>query len=405
MRATPLWLLILFVSFPVLGQHINFNKGKVAKKNYYTKVDYTQLKNKIIIPVKIQGQTYRFLFDTGAPNLISHSLEDLIQTKALHAIQVNDANDKKRPLNAVIIPLLDIGGVSFKNSPAIVNDIESDFLFDCLDIDGIIGSNLVRNSIVQIDSNKKQIILTDQADKLEIEGLDFLDMALHANQSSPYIWIGLKGVGKAREQVLFDTGAEGFYDLSYDSFKKLRKLQVFSHIDSAQGHKGVGLFGVPAPTLHYRVQLPLINFLDTEFANVISISTAATKSRIGADLMDYGKVTLHFKRKRFYFEAFDKKADLQEEVWPFSPTVNNGKLVVGIVWDDDLSKSLKSGDKIIQMNDLDTDVLDICDLLVKASPMQGVAELDIIFIDASEKVGEIKLEKDYLLPNIVKEEE
>ena len=404
MRAIPVWLLILFFSLPVFAQNVNFNKGKVAKKNYYTEVAYTVLKNKIIIPVKIQGQTYQFLFDTGAPNLISHSLKDLIQTKALPSIQVKDANDKRRPLDVVIIPLLDIGGVSFKNSPAIVNDAESNFLFDCLKIDGIIGSNLVRNSIVQIDSNKKQIILTDQAKNLRLQGLDYLDMALHSNQSSPYIWIRLSGEGKASEQVLLDTGAEGFYDLSFNSFKKLNELQVFSHIDSAQGFKGVGLFGVSEPTTHYRVQLTSIDFLDTEFANVTSISTTAVKSRIGADLLRYGKATLNFKQKRFYFEAFDRKVDLQKEVWSFSPTVKNGHIVVGIVWDEDLSTRLKFGDRIVKINELDTGAMDICDLLVKTSPLQDHDELHIIIKDDSEEAREIELENYYLVPNVQKTE-
>jgi len=402
MRAIPLWLLILFFSLPIIAQNVNFNKGKVVKKNYYAEVPYTELKNKIIIPVKIQGQMYRFLFDTGAPNLISHSLKNLINTKALQAIQVKDANDKRRPLDVVIIPLLDIGGVSFKNSPAIVNDASSNFLFDCLKIDGIIGSNLVRNSIVQIDSKKKQIILTDQVKTLSLKGLDFLDMALNSNQSSPYIWIRLKGEGKASEQVLLDTGAEGFYDLSSNSFTKLNELQVFSHIDSAQGYKGVGLFGVSEPATYYRVQLPSIDFLDIEFTNVISISTTAVKSRIGADLLRYGKATLNFKQKRFYFEAFENKVDLQEEVWSFSPTVKKGQVVVGIVWDEDLSTRLKFGDRIIKINDLDTDTLDICDLLVKASPLQDHQELNIIIKDGSEKENEIKLENYYLEPNIHK---
>ena len=404
MRATLVWLLILFFSLPNFAQNVNFNKGKVAKKNYYTKVAYTELKNKIIIRVKIQGQTYRFLFDTGAPNLISHSLKDLIETKALQTIQVKDANDKRRPLNVVVIPLLDIGGVSFKNSPAIVNDTASNFLFDCLKIDGIIGSNLVRDAIVQIDSKKKQIILTDQVRKLGLEGLNYLDMALNSNQSSPYIWIRLKGEGKAREQVLLDTGAEGFYDLSFNSFKKLNELQVFSHIDSAQGYKGVGLFGVSEPTTHYRVQLPSIDLMGTEFVHVISISTKAVKSRIGADLLRYGKATLNFKQKRFYFEAFDSIVDLQEEVWSFSPTVKNGRVVVGIVWDESLSTSLKSGDSIIKMNEVDTGSMDICDLLVKASPLQDQNELNIIFKDSSEKVRELKLENYYLISNVKKAE-
>lgn len=401
-RATPIWLLLLFVCLPVFAQKVNFNKGKVIEKNYYTEVAYTQLKNKIIIPVKIQGQTYRFLFDTGAPNLISHSLKDRIETKTLEKIQVKDANDNRRPLHVVVIPLLDIGGVGFKNSPAIVNDANSSFLFDCLNIDGIIGSNLVRNSIVQIDSSKKHFILTDQAQKLNLQDLEYLDMALNSNQSSPYIWIGLKGSGKASEQVLLDTGAEGLYDLSVNSFKKLNELQVFNHIDSAQGYKGVGLFGVSEPSSHYRVQLSSIDFLGAEFENVISISTAAVTSRIGADLFSYGKATLNFKQKKFYFEGFEKRVDLQEEVWPFSPTIKNGEVVVGIVWDDELSTRLKFGTRIIKINDLEINSLDICDLLVKTSPLKDHDELRIIVKDASDKNREIRLENYYLEPNLAK---
>ena len=403
-RATPIWLLLLFVCLPVFAQKVNFNKGKVVKKNYYTEVAYTELKNKIIIPVKIQGQTYRFLFDTGAPNLISHSLIDIIQTKTLQTVQVKDANDKRRPLKVVLIPMLDIGGVHFKNSPAIVNDSDSSFLFDCLNIDGIIGSNLVRNSIVQIDASKKQFILTDQAQKLNLENLASLDMALNSNQSSPYIWIKLKGEGKASEQVLLDTGAEGFYDLSINSYKKLKELQVFSHIDSAQGYKGVGLFGVSEASTYYRVQLPSIDFLGAAFENVISISTAASKSRIGADLFRFGKATLNFKKKKFYFECYEKRFDLQEEVWPFSPTVKNGEVVVGIVWDEELSSNLKFGTRIIKINDLDIPSMQICDLLVKTSPLKDHDELKMVVQDASGKAIEITLENYYLEPNIVKVE-
>ncbi len=400
MRGTSILLLIFFISFPNFGQKVKFNKGKVAQKNYYAAVTYDELKSKLIIPVEIEGNSYRFLFDTGAPNLISHSLQGVIQTKALKSIQVKDANDKRRSLDVVVIPMLEIGGVSFKNSPAIVNDARSNFLFECLNIDGIIGSNLVRNSIVQIDSRKNQIIITDQTQKLNLEGFDYLDMAMDANQSSPYIWINLVGKGKAREQVLFDTGAEGFYDLSFNSFKKLNELQVFSHLDSAQGFKGIGLFGVSEPTTHYRVQLSSIGFLGAEFTNIISISTMAVKSRIGADLMHFGRVTLNFKDKKFYFEPFDQKVDLQKKVWPFSPTVKDEEIVVGIVWEDTLSEILNFGDRIIMKNDLDTDSMGICNLLVEESPFQNSNELKITLRDASGTLKEIELENYYLESNV-----
>ena len=140
-----LFICLLLSSIVAQAQKVKFNKGRSVEKNYYTEVTYEELKGKLIIPVQIEGDTFQFLFDTGAPNLISHTLNDIITTNELNSIQVKDANDSKRPLEVVEIPMLQIAGVSFKNSPAIVSDQSSNFLFDCFKIDGIIGSNLVRN--------------------------------------------------------------------------------------------------------------------------------------------------------------------------------------------------------------------------------------------------------------------
>jgi len=153
---------------------------------------------------------------------------------------------------------------------------------------------------------------------------------------------------------------------------------------------------------HYRVQMASIDFLGIQFENVISISTGASKSRIGVDLFKYGKATFNFKKKKFYFECAENLVDLQEKVWPFSPTVKNEELVVGIVWDDELSTSLKFGTRIIKINDLDSLSMDICELLVKASPLTNHDELNIIVKDDFKNERKIKLESYYLDPNVVK---
>ena len=389
-------IIFLFCSFSGQAQKVKFNKGRPEHKDYYTEITYKELKSKLIIPVIIQGKTYQFLFDTGAPNLISHTLEKEIQTRELSSIRVKDANDSGRPLNVVTIPVLEIGGVVFKNSPAIVNDPASNFLFDCLGIDGIIGSNLLRNSIVQIDSGKKQIIITDQMNRLDLEGKGFLDMALSTGQSSPYIWIQLRGEGKASEQVLIDTGAQGFYDLSGNSFEVLDNLKVFGSVESATGYKGLGLFGVSKPMLHYRVLVPELAILGTSFLNVISISTGASKSRIGADLLSHGKVTLDFKNKKFFLEGFEQEVDLREEVWAFSPTAKDSSLVVGIIWDKDLAKKARFGDEILMINDLETEEIDICDLLIQESLFEKNRKLQIVFRDSTGLRQSVELKKEFL---------
>ena len=92
-------LIALLLSCTALyAQKVRFNKGRSVQKNYYTEVTYKELKSKLIIPVQIEGETYQFLFDTGAPNLISHFLKNQIKTKELNSVNVKDANDSKRPI-------------------------------------------------------------------------------------------------------------------------------------------------------------------------------------------------------------------------------------------------------------------------------------------------------------------
>ncbi len=372
----------LLVSFAGYGQKVKFNRGRSVEKNFYAVIPYEELKSKLIIPVEIEGKTYRFLFDTGAPNLIGHALNDQIKTNEINSIQVKDANDSKRPLQVVEIPMLAIGGVFFKNSPAIVNDSSSNFLFDCLEIDGIIGSNLVRNSIVQIDTRKREIKITNNEDKLALKGMKSIDMALSKGQSSPYLWISLKGEGKAKEQVLFDTGAQGFYDLSFQSFQTLNGLKVFDQVETANGYKGLGLFGVAEPTLHYRVLVPEISLLGATFENIVSISTTAVKSRIGADILKYGKVTLDYKHQKFYFEPFENRVDLSEELWGLSPTMKESSLVVGLVWEDELAKRVQYGDKILQINEIKVGDMELCDLLIKELPFKNKTNVKITLQDS-----------------------
>lgn len=388
----------------IYGQKVKFNRGRSVEKNFYAIVPYEELKSKLIIPVQIEGKTYRFLFDTGAPNLIGHSLNDQIHTNEINSIQVKDANDSKRPLQVIEIPMLEIGGVFFKNSPAIVNDSSSNFLFDCLQIDGIIGSNLVRNAIVQIDSKKRQIKISNREDQLGLSGMKSLDMALSKGQSSPYLWISLKGQGKAKEQVLFDTGAQGFYDLSFHNFQTLDDLQVFDQVETAHGYKGLGLFGVAEPSLHYRVLVPEISLLGTVFENVISISTTAVKSRMGADILKYGKVTLDYKHQKFYFEPFENRVDLSEEVWDLSPTMKDSSLVVGLVWQEELVKRVQYGDKILQINEMKIEDLELCDLLLQELPFKNKTSVKITLKDSLGEQQSFDLKKHWKTLNSTSDE-
>ncbi len=78
MRILLLTLSFLFVlPFAGICQRVKLNKGKPASRKYLSSINYRDVRGKIIIPVEIEGNTYSFIFDTGAPNLISKGKDEV----------------------------------------------------------------------------------------------------------------------------------------------------------------------------------------------------------------------------------------------------------------------------------------------------------------------------------------
>lgn len=372
----------LILPFGVYSQRVKLNKGKPASRKYLSSVDYREARGKIIIPVEIEGNTYSFLFDTGAPNLITKELSDKISTKTLNLISVRDANDSSRKLEVITIPSISLGSAEFVDIPTIVNDPESNFILDCFQVDGIIGSNMVRKSVVHIDSENQVLSVSNDPEDFNLSGLEAIELSLSKGQSSPYMWIRLKGDGKAVEYVLFDTGMNGFYDMSLDNYDKLKELGAFDDSESGKGTKSVGLFNNSESRTHYRVTIPQIDIGSFDFHNVRTVTMTADRSRIGSEILKYGKVTIDYKNSRLYFEPFEGSRDLFEKELGFSPTVLDGEIVVGIVWSEDLPGKLNYGDKILSVNGKKILGANPCEFVSESSPFDSDDLYNVRFLDA-----------------------
>ena len=386
-------ILCLFVVQISFGQNISFNKGEVITKNYYSEIQYEFVKGKIIIPVIIKGKTYQFLLDTGAPNLISSDLKNTLDKTKLKSISVKDANNNRRRMDLVTLPILSIGNIEFKEQTALVYELESNLLFDCFKIDGIIGSNLFRKSILKILSKEKKIIITNSIKKANPNKQFKSNLNLIGAQSSPYITIRLKGEKNATESLLFDTGMDGFYDLCLKHYNLFTKEKALTTHSKGEGSIGMSLFGNAKSNNQYRLKIPEINFPGATFKNVVTQTTDDDNSRIGSKLLNYGNVTIDFKHKDFYFEPFEKINDLDEKLLAFSPTILNNKVSVGIVWNDSLNKKISYGDEIISVNGINFSQMDICELLINNTVFKKEEYFEIKLKDAEGETKTINLTK------------
>jgi hypothetical protein len=291
------------------------------------------------------------------------------------------------------IPLLTIGNVSFKNSSALIFESDNNLLFDCFNIDGIIGSNMLRKSVVQIQSKKKLLILTNDSKKLQLHKNYGSKLTLVGNQSSPYITIKLKGEQAGSETLLFDTGASGFYDVCKMNYTVFEQKNIFKVISKGTGSSSTGLYGVAETNEQYQLKTPELIINNMVFKNIVTTTGDDDNSRIGSDLLNYGTVTLNFIKKVFYFEAYKAVNDLDEKLLGFTPTIENNKLVVGFVWDDLLKDKIQFGDEIIKVNNVEVQDRNICDFINKTSIFKENDTLDIVFKNSKGETSKIELAK------------
>lgn len=367
MRQFLLVFLLLTFAFSFAQKPFNLSQGKSTEKGYLTTIPYTEVKEKIIVDGIINGKTYKFILDTGAPMLIFRELSDELNLQTIKDLAVKDQSNKTDTMPTVILPKIKVGDVTFNNIPTLVSDSH---LIKCFGIHGIIGSNVFRNSAVQFSSKEKTVTITDSPKRLKLKSKP--SKLLLSPQSNPYIWVGHNNQEiLGREQLLFDTGMAGFYDISMQIYTE--HADKFSHLNvigKSSGTFSAGLHGNADVAENYKFMLPDLTINNIEFKNIITETTYDTNSRVGAGLLKYGIVTVDYKRKKFYFDPFENKDsfDLSTKEWPFNAVMIDGKLAIGIVWDPAFEGRLKHGDWILQIDNTNFETMSECELMLISMP-------------------------------------
>lgn len=375
MRKFFLLLIALAAVLNTYGNPIDADRSA----GYLEEIKFEFINNKIIIPVTIDGTVYRFLFDTGAPNVISKELSERIKPEILRSTETRDAAGNKDDLNIVLVPELSIGHKTFKNTKALSYDLKKIDIFECLDIDGFIGSNLLENTIVQINFDTKTLTLTNNKHKLDLDKKKSTKMELVGEQKSPFIFIDIEGKVNARDQVMVDTGMDGFYDISHRSYDIFKNNNILKDLATAQGGYIVSLLGNAQKTEQHRVLVPKIKVAGTSFIDLVTITIDDNFSRIGTDMLKHGLVTIDFKNKRFYFDTKEETIEVSKPLPEITPTVMNGRLVVGYVWDKDLKNKISYGDEIIKIDDKNIAEMNICDFISLKQEFEQKDTLNIVF--------------------------
>lgn len=342
--------------------------GGVLNKNFKEAVDFTLVDNRICLKARINDYDpeLNFILDTYAICLIREGILNKLHLDILDC--TSELGEKFE--NTIMRPLfpkyhkLSIGSLVFEDIGSMVmKETKDNPLMDVLE-DGLIGANLMKSCIWQIDFMANKIIITDRIDifdKLEDSiQLPFKPMPV---QGSPNIQVILDG--KDTVDVQFDTGGSGFLSFLSPALK--------SEVVSGRAVAWHAKLAIPVNKeestqieTHYFVKLKTLEIGSKTFKDIPiavynpSNENLMNKGSIGIEFLKNFIVTLDWLENKIYLTPIEGRQLKQNiRTFGFSYGYEDGAIRVKSIYEgSEAEKSgIKIGDPIFAINGQDIEGL------------------------------------------------
>ncbi len=271
--------------------------GQLNKREFYESIAIEVQNGLVFINTKIKGKNYRFLFDTGAPFSISKELQNQHKYKKLSIGNIKDSEHNRTKVDWVQVDEFTLGGVSFLNQTAFVADFSANPLFKCLNIDGIIGSNVMRHCNWTLDQDNSLLSLSHSSVKEQQEATTVVSFSTDYQYN---IFIDV-AIGKAKiTNMLVDYGSNGSLALTDNAFTILDEKGLWDTIFEEGGKSQSGIVGNTNDInrkicFSDSVQIHQLNLHKT------LIKTGKTVS-IGNGILSKYKVTIDWHQQKLYLQ-------------------------------------------------------------------------------------------------------
>ena len=326
-------------------------------------IPYRMVGGKMIVDMSVNGQVRSFIFDTGGQMALTGELCNELNIPVVDSVKITDVNGKEVGLPRVVVSsLLTLDGqINFSGVPAM--KLATPSPFECFHADGLIGSDLLKDLIVEIDSKAKTITVTsaEMASNVSLRKM----LPFSGKGFMPIITLQA-GAGNSLI-ALFDTGCPSFLSLKDTDYENLRSGRAFQVMSEGVGGGSIGVGGMTESELSYRVEFPLLSVGPTKFKQVTAETSTPPYTLLGVKLLEYGKVTIDYPRRRWYFEAYEQEFDLAGKYYNVNLQVKDGDLVVATVWSA-MKGVVEVGDKVLKINGKPVGKYDFCESIISGIP-------------------------------------
>ena len=346
----------------ILGLILFLLVAPLSAQQVKSVIPYRMVGGKMLVDMNVNGQVRSFIFDTGGQTALTGELCEELNIAVVDSVNVTDVNGKEIGLPRVAINslLTPDERINFSGVPAM--KLATPSPFECFHADGLIGSDLFKNLIIEIDSKTKTITVCS-AEKASVVSL---------RKMLPFVKAGMPIIalqaGMGNDIIcLFDTGCPSFFSLKESDFDRLKTAGAFQILAEGYGEGSIGVAGMAMADTSLRVQFPLLSVGGTKFQNVTSETSTPPFTLLGVKLLDYGKVTLDYPRGRFYFEAYEPEYDLASKHYNVALRVKDGELIISTVWTS-MKGVVEVGDKVTKINGKPVGTYDFCESIINGIP-------------------------------------
>lgn len=317
---------------------------------------------KYVVEVETPAGPRRFVFDTGAPRTcISRALCRELGIEAAGRREMGDFEGHRAEVGYATLPRLGLGQAGYREVAAYVLP-DSSYVFRCLDLDGIVGGDLLRRWAVRISAADSTVTLASDARLL---GAD------DRRRSMRFTWSGNRpmlrlwasdGAARTDTYAIFDSGSSGFFDCRDFELRALEARGILRGLRRAEGHMGnLGWTNRSEVREALVAVIPRLELAGCALEGVPVEATYGRVGKLGLGLLRWGDVVVDYPRRRFYLlPRTPSPGPLPLTCPSVTAALDGGRLVVGQVWDEALVGVVAPGDRIVRLGSLDVSQVDPC---------------------------------------------
>lgn len=363
------------------------NAAKLVSKNFYDEVFFTDKLGYFTIPVKIDTNTYEYIFDTGGYNTVTTKIMENAKLPSLMQVEVGSSNKIKSKIKLSKIPLLQIGKTTFEDVGVFNFDFSASPVINCYTNGGLIGKSVIREAIWQIDYKKSVIRISDNlANMPNLEKSEKIKIKLDKTLN-PFLKLLING---KEEKFLLDFGYGGLISLTEKTATSLK----FKNTLTIEGEGNIGANGVVKEQT-FVASLESLKLGNSELKNQVAYySKSNNYNLIGSELAKYFIVTLNFKDEELILTPYNDTTS-SFETFGFNINLDSNKVYISKIFNglNAQKVGLLLNDELISINGKQLSDFSNCDGYFYVNNILRNEKEIIIQIKKSEEQKEFKLSK------------